>query len=295
MGGGMTTGRRALLALLLLPIALVAGATLYVTAQLAFRPSETLLSFELEIVDPAPPASTRQQRVWLWLHQRRDLIVAAARKYRVPAVAIAGVVAWEALDDPAEHSLPRYLYVQGLKLEGPGKVHAQDLDRSHNAAAFLEDNPRYQPILSAPAGPWYEPVILRRVLRLMSSAGSIEYIAGIMNAYVSEAEWAGYVGNGAHYLKDGIRNRPEILASYINGVRGFDLPHAHKAFQRRMRERGFAPFVHSSYAGRFIVMHPVFLRSALELPIGWPHNPVFRRVAEQRRFRYVQADPCSLI
>lgn len=167
----------------------------------------------------APDAPTRYERVRRWLIIHANAINRTAAKYNIDRRAIAGAIAWEALQNVTNN-------FASTGVRGPGKVKPFALPNdpeSQSAAAFVEGNARYQPLLP-------EQSIPTRILILRTPLGSISYIAAIMNAYATEAELAGYTG------ENGIRNRPDILATYYNGVRGFELENAQAAFAQRPRD-----------------------------------------------------------
>ena len=146
-------------------------------------------SFELR--GPDPKTSDAGQAVAFWLKTHRSEIVDAARRWRIDRRAIAGAIAWEALQNPSSHS---------ARASGPAKVHAWD----------FPDNP-VTPIRRW-AISWVDAVELsgrlpRRTLAereaiLATPQGAIEYIGAIMDVAASTAEFHGW----------DVREQPAILA-----------------------------------------------------------------------------------
>jgi hypothetical protein len=166
------------------------------------------LSFELQTntQTSAPPGLTREQRVFLWLQHNAADIKATATKYNIDPVAIAGAIAWEALQNVLKSS---------LRAVGPGKVHYWDYNplAPDTVAAFVEGNSRYNPVLPVPKSSFIDP-LSQRILILLTSNGSIEYIAAIMNAYATEVDIANRTTNAGF---PSIRKSPGILATMYNG------------------------------------------------------------------------------
>lgn len=141
-----------------------------------FHPRIPFYTLSWELSD-APPGNTAARRTFLWIRKNRHAIGAAARKRHVDARAIAGVVAYEALEDvqpPQIIPLARY--------SGPGKVHYRNYH-------FSEGDP-----VAKQVEEWgYLPrhTMLQRKAILATDAGAIEYIAAIMGAYADVARSSG--------------------------------------------------------------------------------------------------------
>ena len=148
------------------------------------------LSYELW---NAPCAPTVTERVDLWLIARRPLFIAAERRFHVDRRAIAGVIAYEALDDIHPSSL------FGLtRSDGPGKVHYKEgyLTEGLPAAKQVEL-----------MGLLPRQTLSTRKRLLSSDEGAITYIAAIMSALAKEASDHGY----------DLRCNPKILATLYAG------------------------------------------------------------------------------
>lgn len=146
------------------------------------------ISAELE--GGSPMADTALDRVTLWLRRNRDVIVAESRRNNVPREAIAGVIAWEALQNVA--TVATY--------QGPGKVHPDP-----NSAAEHVEIMGYvaRPNPLNPSERWG---------RVKDTAWAVRYIAAIMGAYADLNEQARSAPDGA------IRGKPEILATLYQGI-----------------------------------------------------------------------------
>lgn len=143
------------------------------------------ISFELQEawLLPAPDGIRTelplpQTQVLSWLQKHRSQIVAAARRFNVDRRAIAGAIAWEALENARTAS---------IRAVGPGKVHVNaDIVNEVEQAGYL------------PARTWQE-----RAALLKRPEHAIEYIAAIMSAKSAIAEAFGY----------NMRRRPDLLTN----------------------------------------------------------------------------------
>ncbi len=134
--------------------------------------------------------SLAEMRVLGWLREHRAEIVAAERRFRVDRRAIAGAIAWEALENVKPWS---------LRAVGPAKPHLWDfsLHPSNTLVKQVED---------AGVLPKQSDAERRRLLQ--TPGGAITYIAGAMKAAADLTEAAG-LGS--------IRCRPEILTNFWQG------------------------------------------------------------------------------
>jgi hypothetical protein len=146
------------------------------------------LSVELE--GAAPLANTRAERVALWLAGNSVSIRLAATRFRVPASAIAGTIAWEALFNVA--TIRTY--------QGPGKVHPISNQLGLPSAAEQVEQLGLMPKVNLLAR--------QRLVQIPYSA--IQYIGAILDSYALAAERAGSTAN--------IRNNPGVLVTFYNGV-----------------------------------------------------------------------------
>ncbi|MFC0682803.1 hypothetical protein ACFFGH_33645 [Lysobacter korlensis] len=154
------------------------------------------ISFELEDAWGLPTprdvlaGTLAELKVVAWLRKHLPAIVAAEKRFRVDRRAIAGAIAWEALENirPALESAR----VRGLGSSiGPGKVHV-------SAAAIREAEQRgYVPVRTDDD----------RRRALATPGGAIESIAGIMASHADVAQAHGY----------DIRLNPELLTNEYHG------------------------------------------------------------------------------
>jgi hypothetical protein len=186
----------------------------------------TGLSWELA---DAPAGQNAQWRVFYWLHRNANHLSLAERRYRVDRLAVAGVVAYEALEDVrpiAIKPLARY--------SGPGKVHYKEFHYAEGEpVAKVAERLGYLPATT----------MQRRANLLATDAGAIDYIAAIMAAYAAEAESSGYA----------IRCRPDLLATFYSA---WSLSEA----QRRFRENR-APLA-SNRVGSWVALQQHYLQNA---------------------------------
>lgn len=169
-----------------------------------------LLSHELN--DRAPLGANAGDRVFLWIKQNKALIKDAASRYQIPAEAIAGMIAWEAIENRSKLGIP------SIRGGGVGKVHTTDSlfdavkpwsDRGEGVARDVED------IVAAgnSSNRYITPrSIDERKAALTDKdqgvATSIEYMAAIMGQYASIAERHGLVK---------VRGDAVLLANFYNG------------------------------------------------------------------------------
>ncbi len=194
------------------------------------------LSFELQTT--APIANTRMDRVELWLRNNRSLINAEAKSRNIAPEAIAGIIAWEALNNvkPAP-DMPSY---------GVGKVHAFEL--SGESLAVAVERLGYVPNL----------FLLQRIEKLKTVAGSIKYIGGILDAFSDIAE---SVGSQAK-----LRTRAEILATLYQGISRNNVPvrlnNAADYFKEKVRTgESYSP---NAEMGTWVSKNIAFLKRALQ-------------------------------
>jgi len=138
----------------------------------------------------APSEPTRYEEVRQWLVDNASTIVSYAKATHVNRIAIAGAIAWEALQNVKPLSA-------GV-VDGPGKPHFYVTD-----ASAVENPKKYGYFLP------YRTLLLRGIY-LDTTNGAIQYIAAIMNAYAVDATSIGINLRGL--------NAGGILASYYNGV-----------------------------------------------------------------------------
>ncbi|NOZ70116.1 MAG: DUF4157 domain-containing protein [Deferribacteres bacterium] len=135
-----------------------------------------------------------QARVYLWLKTYKNEIIDAETKFRVDRRAIAGAIAWEALENVTPLS---------LRAVGLGKVHYWDwygpfFGPKKTVAEQVEES-GYLPHLTEK----------KRKEILKTPSGSIEYIGAIMSAFADEAEKP----HDSGWKGENIRLRPEILTN----------------------------------------------------------------------------------
>lgn len=158
--------------------------------------------------------SQEELAVVVWLNAHRDEIAAEEALFHVPRQAIAGVIAWEALENVVPFS-PRSV--------GPGKVHICNMSRADCLAALLlncnrlgSECPPDVTALDATETVAEEVESLRllprrslqeRIDLLKTSSGAIRYIAAILRAGADAAKDAGW----------DIDNDPAMLATFYRG------------------------------------------------------------------------------
>jgi len=180
--------------------------------------------------------SLAEMRVLSWLVKHRDEIIAAEQKFRVDRRAIAGAIAWEALQNPHSWS---------LRAVGVAKPHSWDfsLHPSDTLVKQVED-----------AGILPKQSYAGRKRLLSTLSGGITYIAGAMKAAADMTEGAG-LGS--------IRCRPEILTNFWNG---WDLVRwrAHLA-----QKKAGDSFVTGNRMDKWVASHLTYLEDG----VGQPELP----------------------
>jgi hypothetical protein len=134
-------------------------------------------SFEIND-DPPPPDRRPMPAVAHWLKQHAKEIVDAERRFNVSRIAIAGAIAWEALENPQAFS---------KKSVGPGKIHLvgeggdMSWPEAVEAAGLMPSLTAYQ-----------------RTVELRKPATAILYIAAIYSIMCGDAEKKGWNLRGDH-------------------------------------------------------------------------------------------------
>jgi hypothetical protein len=165
------------------------------------------ISFELAEAwelppSPAAPAdlTDAQRSVFSWLVAYKQDIVAAEDTWQIDRRAIAGAIAWEALENL--NYVSPFLVGCG-RAAGPGKVHYKSnmLIREGMPVAKQVELAGYLPVRSVASR--------KRILR--TPQGSVEYIGAIMCAYADIGFQCGF---------EGLRTRDDlILTQPYQGVR----------------------------------------------------------------------------
>lgn len=166
------------------------------------------LSFEME--DIALTGATAEEKVKNWMKDNIALIDAAESKWSIDRRAIAGAIAWEALENPLNIS---------LRAVGLGKVHVKE-------NRFSEGNPVSKQVEDRGYLPKQSLDDRRDLLR--TPAGAIDYIGAIMKAFADTAATAGY----------NVKCQPAILCTFYNG---FDLPKAEALFKTKKYPTPLSP------------------------------------------------------
>ena len=156
------------------------------------QPAELMLGVISSEVTDAPPAGTAIERMILWTQKSRTkkTIETAASTYGVHPHAIVGVIAYEAIANPAART------VGITSATGLAKLPICSPDSITEQIELLR-------ISGIPAPQNCD----QRLKHLKTTANAVKYIAAIMNVHAVEAENAGYQ----------IRDKPEILAELFCG------------------------------------------------------------------------------
>ncbi|MCR8557635.1 DUF4157 domain-containing protein [Mucilaginibacter sp. BJC16-A38] len=168
------------------------------------------ISFELSAT--ATVGSTPKEKVKNWMISNLSLIVAAESKWRIDRRAIAGAIAWEALENAMSSS---------FRAVGPGKVHYKS-----SPWPYKEGDPVSKEVEDRGYLP--QQTMDDRKALLKTTSGSIEYIGAIMDAFADLATGAGY----------NIRCEPALLCTFYNG---FDLPKAEALFKTKKSPAPLSP------------------------------------------------------
>ena len=184
------------------------------------------ISYELRDAPPmCVPTTLRsmnleQMRVLAWLQKYRGDIVTAASKYKVDRRAIAGVIAWEALEN-VHGAFGGGLRKAAGMIVGPGKPHLLRLDvcgRGDSAAICLTDDNTW-PKAAEDAGiidkqdagiPFFGG---DRAKVMATPEGAIQYIGASMDLIAQIYEKAGSPG----ICNPPIRHNPVILTNIYQG------------------------------------------------------------------------------
>lgn len=143
-------------------------------------------SFELR--GPEPPSRDPKEAVAYWLALHKAEIVQAEKDWRVSRIAIAGIIAWEALRNPQ---------VSSYKAVGPGKMHLLGEPGQLSWPDVIEGSGRMKPLRDQ----------LTRRVELAKPAVAINYIGAALDVMATIAEEYGW----------NIRNNLEILGQVYHG------------------------------------------------------------------------------
>ena len=187
----------------------------------------------------APRASRERERQRLaaltLISEWREEIPVLAGLYDVSATAIAGVILWDALEDP---------YWRAVLRLGPGKVHPCELGRKSDAKRAEEAG--LAPF--SPRGPVSRLRILRR------PEGALVYIAAILAYHARNYESIAGVD---------IRQDPAILCTLYQG--GASELRAARLARRRAEDPGAKP-VPGDEMGPWVETQLAFIQALLEQP-----------------------------
>ncbi|MDF2736388.1 MAG: hypothetical protein K0S93_244 [Nitrososphaeraceae archaeon] len=124
--------------------------------------------------------SDEQKFVFYWLNINKDKIIEVAKKRGIDPVAIAGAIAWEALENVKDSSPGEIVN----RWAGPGKVHWKNFWWQIDATTTAEDTENFGYL------PTKTEEERRKILSTVS--GSIEYIGAIMKANADAIAVGGY-------------------------------------------------------------------------------------------------------
>ena len=209
------------------------------------------LSFELEgpPFSPtiAPDAPTRYARVQSWLKEHATMIIRAEKVFHVDRLAIAGEIAWEAL----QNVLPVWIPTS-VRGRGPGKVHFRDsvLYEGNPDSKMVEGTDRYGKFRTPMRG-FILPhrTVQARGRQLGYPKIAITYVAAINNAYSVLVK---------AYIGANIRNSPGILATYYEGT-NYHLATASKDFASRPS----GPLLPNDKMGQWVANNMDYLQQAI--------------------------------
>ncbi len=147
-----------------------------------FQRSSKLPYSSFELKGPEPPSRVPRDAVAFWLSLHKNEITDAEARWHVSRLAIAGIIAWEALKNP-----------QGFtpKSVGPGKMHLVGEAGQLSWPEVIEGTGRMEQV----------PELVRKV-KLERPDVAINYIGAALDLAAATSEKYGW----------NIRNNPEILA-----------------------------------------------------------------------------------
>jgi hypothetical protein len=190
----------------------------------------------IELLD-APSGTTPEQRVERWLQKYRRLILTAENKFSVDRRAIAGAIAWEALNNV------RSWYGAGFaRFRGPGKVHYKE-------GYVFEGEPVAKQIETA--GYLSKKSKEGREKILSTIRGSITYIGAIMRAFADVALTAGYQ----------LSCNPPMLTTFFNA---WDLNQVKALFKKKKAPQVLTP---NDEMGGWVKKNLSYLEKAIGKPI----------------------------
>jgi len=145
------------------------------------------LSYELKdapamsIPIPLGNVSEDEARAFAWIYEHRAEIIAAELEFRVDRRAIAGAVAWEALENAG--------FAGGVRAQGPAKVHSFKLNVGNVGYGENETIAKQIEDLGYIAK---QANVGDRTEVLKTPAGSMRYVGAIMAAFIDISAKHGY-------------------------------------------------------------------------------------------------------
>jgi hypothetical protein len=177
--------------------------------------------------------TTDERQVLSWLQTHKAEIVAAESKWHVDRRAIAGAIAWEALENVMSFS---------LRASGPGKVHYS------TEKTWGEGDPVSKQVESAGMLP--KQTMTARKALLATVTGAVDYIGAIMRAAADIAATSGY----------NISCDPVILTNLYQGK---DLPAMKASFAKK---KAPTPLAGGNPMDIWVASHLAYLQEGVGKP-----------------------------
>jgi hypothetical protein len=216
------------------------------------RPGQSTISVELA---DAPQASSSESRVFFWLVKNISGIVATEQGYSIDRRAIAGAIAWEALQNPKDSLTQELRTATGTaRFSGPGKVHYKE---SVSPTTSLTPPGTTAAIEIEQRGKLPVRTEEQRRQILATTAGALRYTGAIMREFSDVAARSGY------YLDCD----PPSLTTFFNA---WDIAEAEALFSRRRAPMPIVP----NEMGTWVTENMTFLEHAVgKPPAGFCRKP----------------------
>jgi len=203
------------------------------------RPGTAQVSIELA---DAPESGSARGRVFLWLVKNLAGIVATEKQYNVDRRAVAGAIAWEALQNACIGMGADIATSSGAAMfSGPGKVHYKQFrtEEGNPASKVVEQRGRLP--VQTMEGRWKT---------LKTTPGALTYIGTIMKEFTDAARSGGY------HLECDV----PMLTTFYNA---WDIEKAEALFQGK---KAPAPLTPNDRMGSWVRDNMTFIETAVGRP-----------------------------
>jgi len=228
---------------------------------------DTTRALSPELAD-APPGATSKERVSRWLIAYRPQIAEAESIYGVDRRAIAGAIAWEALENAPTY--PGWMnFLARPAPNAPGKLHPASVRGARFINELLGSSLADNTVVTEVEKRGLLPrrTFEERLRLLESPLWAIRYVAAIMRGYADVARDAGYPG---------VNQMPDILATFYVGAKDAGTLNAAEKSLPAKKARG-ETLMRGDTMGQWVFDNLPYLEDAIGAPPSAPGDYPLRR------------------